>query len=128
MRTKIILLMQWSLYDLKQALCVWFMRLHDFLVCVGFCPSKTDISLFVYSTGVIQLYLLVYVDDILVMGSDSAHVSGLVSRMAAEFKVRDMGAPTFFLRIEMVSHNCGLLLLQYWYMKSILKCAGMVGC
>lgn len=98
-----------SLYGLKQAPRAWFTRLHDFLVFVGFCPSKTDVSLFVYFIDSIQLYLLMYVDDILVMGSDSTSVSSLVSWMAVEFKVWDMGAPTFFLGIEMVSYSGGLL-------------------
>ncbi|XP_019190239.1 PREDICTED: uncharacterized protein LOC109184673 [Ipomoea nil] len=87
---------------LKQAPRAWFTRLHDFLVSVGFSPSKTDVSLFIYSRGNIQLYFLVYVDDILVMGSNSTHVATLIDKLALEFKQR--------------------------YMKDILKRAGMVDC
>lgn len=50
--------------------------------------------------------------DILVMGSDKTHVSNFITRMASVFKVRDMGAPSFFLGIETVPHREGLLLSQ----------------
>ncbi|XP_031124275.1 uncharacterized protein LOC116026989 [Ipomoea triloba] len=59
---------------------------------VGFTSSKTDVSLFIYSAGSVRLYLLVYVDDILVMGSDLDSVTALVAKMGSEFKIRDMGA------------------------------------
>lgn len=73
------------------------MRLHNFLVYVGFTP-KIDVSLFIYSGDATQLYLLVYVDDIFVMGSDSERVSGLVAKIVLEFKVCDMGC--FSLSID----------------------------
>ncbi|XP_019197155.1 PREDICTED: uncharacterized protein LOC109191022 [Ipomoea nil] len=54
-----------------------------FCSSVDFAPSKTDVSLFIYSHDNVRLYFLVYVDDILIMGSDSDSVTTL------EFKVRD---------------------------------------
>ncbi|XP_031116520.1 uncharacterized protein LOC116020179 [Ipomoea triloba] len=48
--------------------------------------------------------------------------------MATEFKVRDMGAPTFFLGIETAPLQSGMLLSQQRYMRDILKRAGMVDC
>ncbi|XP_019154322.1 PREDICTED: uncharacterized protein LOC109150801 [Ipomoea nil] len=74
------------------------------------------------------LYLLVYVDDILVMGSDAYRVTRLLTDLASEFKIRDMGAPSFFLGIETVSQDSGLFLSQQRYMRDILNRAGMVDC
>ncbi|XP_019164283.1 PREDICTED: uncharacterized protein LOC109160440 [Ipomoea nil] len=62
------------------------------------------------------------------MGSDSDRVDALVSKLALEFKVRDMGVPSFFLGIETVQLSSGMLLSQQRYMKDILKRAGMVDC
>lgn len=123
-----VCLLQRSLYGRKQAPRAWFTQLHDFLASIGFVPSKTYVSLFVYSSGSMQLYLLVYVDDILVMGSDPVCVSSLVSKMALEFNVRDMGSPSFFLGIDTVSVFGGMLLSQQRYMMDILKCSDMVYC
>ncbi|XP_031106254.1 uncharacterized protein LOC116010901 [Ipomoea triloba] len=62
------------------------------------------------------------------MGSDLASVTGLVAKMGSEFKIRDMGSPSFFLGIETVSVDGGLLLSQQRYMTDILKRAGMTDC
>lgn len=100
-----VCLLQRSLYGLKQSPQAWFTRLHDFLVSIEFRPSKINVSLFIYSDGVVQLYLLVYVDDILVMGSDYVRVDNLVASMRREFKVSDIGCPSFFLGIETITHG-----------------------
>ncbi|XP_019179186.1 PREDICTED: uncharacterized protein LOC109174403 [Ipomoea nil] len=121
-------LLKKSLYGLKQAPRAWFTRLHDFLVSVGFLPSKMDVSLFIYSHDNIRLYFLVYVDDILIMRSDSDRVTALIDKLALEFKVRDMGVASFFLGKETVPLSGGMLLSQQWYMKDILKRADMVDC
>ncbi|XP_019191701.1 PREDICTED: uncharacterized protein LOC109186229 [Ipomoea nil] len=75
-----------------------------------------------------HLYLIVYVDDILVIGSDFSRVVGLLVQLASEFKIRDIGTPSLFLGIETVPWRDGLLLSQQRYMQDILKRAGMVDC
>ncbi|XP_031101872.1 uncharacterized protein LOC116005775 [Ipomoea triloba] len=64
-----VCLLKHSLYGLKQAPKAWFHRLHGFLLSVGFAASKIDVSLFHYSVDSDFMFVLVYVDDILVMGS-----------------------------------------------------------
>jgi len=58
-----------SLYGLKQASRAWYTRLSDFLLSIGFLASKVDTSLFILSDGTNIFYLLVYVDDILLMAA-----------------------------------------------------------
>ncbi|GKE73455.1 tocopherol cyclase, partial [Tanacetum coccineum] len=50
----------------EQAPRAWFERLSKALFDLGFKGSKTDPSLFIYSRGDTLLYILVYVDDIIV--------------------------------------------------------------
>ncbi|GKB10890.1 gag/pol polyprotein [Tanacetum coccineum] len=50
----------------EQALRAWFERLFEALFDLGFKGSKTDLSLFIYSRGYTLLYILVYVDDIII--------------------------------------------------------------
>ncbi|XP_019157190.1 PREDICTED: uncharacterized protein LOC109153781 [Ipomoea nil] len=59
------------------------------------------------------------------MGSDLDHVTALINKLALEFKVRDMGLPSFFMGIPL---SGGMLLSQQRYMKDILKRPGMVDC
>lgn len=58
-----------ALYGLKQAPRAWFQRLSNFLVHQGFQCSQADTSLFVFHHGSCLLYLLVYVDDIILTGN-----------------------------------------------------------
>lgn len=57
-----------AVYGLKQAPRAWFERLHAFLTSVGFLSSKSDGSLFFLFTNNSAMFILVYVDDILITG------------------------------------------------------------
>nr|GEU33917.1 retrovirus-related Pol polyprotein from transposon TNT 1-94 [Tanacetum cinerariifolium] len=61
-----VCLLHKSLYGLKQAPHAWFKRLFKALFDLMLKGSKTDPSLFIYSRGHAFLYMLVYVDDIIV--------------------------------------------------------------
>ena len=58
-----------ALYGLKQSPRAWYSRLSGKLQQLGFHASKADTSLFFYNKGKITIYLLVYVDDIIVASS-----------------------------------------------------------
>lgn len=58
-----------SLYGLKQAPRAWYHRLSLFLQRLGFIISKADTSLFIRRAADDIIYLLVYVDDIILTGS-----------------------------------------------------------
>lgn len=59
-----------SLYGLKQEPQAWFDKLQQVLVRLGFSFSKSDASVFFNVTTRCSTFVLVYVDDILVTGSD----------------------------------------------------------
>ncbi|XP_019178874.1 PREDICTED: uncharacterized protein LOC109174036 [Ipomoea nil] len=120
--------LQRSLYGLKQAPRAWFKRLHDFLLSAGFKSSKTDVSLFYYTAGDSRVFLLVYVDDIIMMGNDAALVTSLLQRLATAFKIRDLGTPHFFLGIETIADSDWIILSQRRYTTDLPGRAGMVDC
>ena len=63
-----------SIYSLKQAPRAWYHKLCQFLVTFGFINSHVDASLFVLNTGRIMMYLLVYVDDVIIIGDNDATI------------------------------------------------------
>ena len=75
-----------------------------------------------------MIYLLVYVDDILLTGSNSAVFHRLITLLQSEFKLRDLGSVHFFLGIEIKSTAMGILLSQHKYAMDIIQHAGMTSC
>ncbi|KAL4353691.1 hypothetical protein GQ457_06G010260 [Hibiscus cannabinus] len=63
-----------AIYGIKQAPRAWFEKLREYLISAGFCLSKSDSLLFVKRSGSSIMYLLVYVDDIILTGSDDSEV------------------------------------------------------
>ena len=55
-----------SLYGLKQAPRVWFEKLRNVLLTFGFISARSNQSLFIQFTTIHKIFVLVYVDDILV--------------------------------------------------------------
>jgi hypothetical protein len=67
-----------ALYGLKLAPRAWYSRLSDKLRSLGFQSSKVDISFFYHKKGAITMFILVYVDAIIVASSSSSTVDPLL--------------------------------------------------
>jgi hypothetical protein len=80
-----------TLYGLKQVSRAWYSHLSDKLQSIGFLPSKADISLFQYHKGSITIFLLVYVDDIIIPSSPSSAVEALLRDLKSDFALKDLG-------------------------------------
>ena len=66
------------IYGLKQALRTWYQELRTFLFSLGFVISHANSSLFVHSRSNALLYFLVYVDDLIITGSDPSLVDTII--------------------------------------------------
>ncbi|XP_031121068.1 uncharacterized protein LOC116024313 [Ipomoea triloba] len=93
-----------------------------------FSASKIDVSLMHYTVGTTRVFLLVYVDDIIMMGNDPVLIDKLLQRLSTTFKIWDLGTPSFFLGIETLPVPGGLILSQRHYMSDLLKRANMTDC
>jgi hypothetical protein len=117
-----------TLYGLKQAPRAWYSRLSDKLQSLGFSPSKADISLFYYSKGSVTIFLLIYVDDIIVASSSSSAVDHLLRNLQDDFALKELGPLHYFLDIEVSRTKDGLTLSQKKYTADVLQHAGMTAC
>jgi hypothetical protein len=88
-----------SLYGLKQAPRAWYIKLQQELETLGFVPSPADPSLFTLTNKTDNIYLLVYVDDILIAGKAST-VGYVKQELLKRFEGRDLGEITSFLGIN----------------------------
>ncbi|GJW41650.1 putative RNA-directed DNA polymerase [Tanacetum coccineum] len=106
----------------------WFERLSKALFDLGFKGSKTDPSLFIYSRGDTLLYILVYVDDIIVTGNNKGTIDNIICQLGSAFALKDLGPLNYFLGIEIVPHVSGILLSQKKYILELLQSAGLSNC
>ena len=90
-----------ALYGLKQAPRAWNTRLKQELESMDFTASGADPGLFIghFKSGTV--YLLVYVDDILVAGKSAADIQHVKDRLTKVFKVRDLGEAKYFLGMSL---------------------------
>ena len=102
-----------AIYGLKQAPRAWYHELRSFLIASGFTNSVNDTSLFILKHPGHLLYLLVYVNDIIITGDDEHAVDQLVQNLVKRFSLKDLGSLTYFLGVEIQSHPRGLVLSQH---------------
>ncbi|KAJ9549163.1 hypothetical protein OSB04_021706 [Centaurea solstitialis] len=117
-----------ALYGLKQAPRAWYHRFAVYLYSLGFLSSKTDTSLFTYHRGSDTIYLLLYVDDIILTASSPTLISMVISKLSSEFPMSDLGPLSFFLGIAASRSKSGLFLSQSAFAQEILARADMVSC
>jgi hypothetical protein len=127
-RPNAVCLLDKSLYGLCQAPRAWFNRFTAFVIRIGFTPTSSDSSLFVLRRGSEIVYLLLYIDDIVLTGSSTALLQEIIRRLQAEFTVKDLGALSFFLGIDVKCNADGFYLSQQRYAEDILERAGMTNC
>jgi hypothetical protein len=61
------------------------------LLELGFVPSKGDTSLFFFRKGTCTIFVLVYVDDIIVASLSPSATSALVKNLECDFALKDLG-------------------------------------
>ncbi|XP_019158583.1 PREDICTED: uncharacterized protein LOC109155352 [Ipomoea nil] len=110
-----------SLYGLKQASRQWNVKLTKTLQDNGFIQSSADPSLFTKRSQTSFIALLVYVDDILVAGTNDNQIKELKQMLDSSFKIKDLGKLNYFLGIEAYRTPNGINLCQRKYTLEILK-------
>lgn len=109
-----------SLYGLKEAPRAWFDKLHHTLLKLGFHSAKSNRSLFIQITSQWSLYILVYVDDILITGSDDLAIQRVLDQLNAAVALKDLGDLDYYLGIQVTKTAHGLHLSQKKYIMDLL--------
>ncbi|OMO66088.1 Reverse transcriptase, RNA-dependent DNA polymerase [Corchorus capsularis] len=115
-----------AIYGLKQAPRAWYQELRCFLISYGFRQSQSDSSLFLYKQGGVQFYFLVYVDEIILTGSDESVLRQFVTALSAKFSLKDLVLLNYFLGIETSFTKKGIFLSQRKYIRDLLHKTNML--
>nr|GEX33641.1 zinc finger, CCHC-type [Tanacetum cinerariifolium] len=111
-----------SLYGLKQAPKQWRQKFDEVVLSSGFHLNKS--KKYVYSKldssdkGVI---ICLYVDDMLIFGTDQYQVDKAKKFLASRFSMKDMGEADVILGIKIKHENKRIVITQSHYIKKILK-------
>ena len=97
-----------SLYGMKQVPHEWFHKLTGQLLRLRLIGSTIDTSLFYLNSG--PIYVLIYADDILILGPSSTKIDDLVKSLRVQFTLRDLGQASHFLGVEFRPCKDGYLL------------------
>ena len=108
-----------ALYGLKQSPRAWFGKL-SYLMEYGFKQAVVDHTLFYKRDGDHITFLIVFVDDMIVISSNSTKIEKLQRYLAKEFEMKDLGIVKYFLGSEVSRSKQGLFLSQWKYTLDLL--------
>jgi hypothetical protein len=95
---------------------------------VGFIEDKYDTSLFVFRRDTDTVYLLLYVDDIVLTTSNAALLQQTISALKQEIAIKDLRPLHHFLGVSVLHQADELFLTQHQFALDILERADMVDC
>jgi hypothetical protein len=106
----------------------WYNRFATYIISLGFVEAKSDTSLFIFQRGTDTVYLLIYVDDIVLNASNAALLQRIISALKREFAMKDLGPLHHFLGVSVQYQVDGLFFTQRQFALNIFERTGMVDC
>jgi hypothetical protein len=95
---------------------------------MSFETSKADSSLFIRKTRLGLISILLYVDDLVIIGADLDEINRVKRELATLLDMKDLGGLHYFLGIEVISTPEGILISQCHYALTMLFKFGMANC
>ena len=115
--------LQRSIYGLKQASRSWNLRFDGKIKEFGFIKNEDEPCVYKKASGSTIVFLVLYVDDILLMGNDIPTLKDVKSWLGKCFSMKDMGDAAYILGIKIHRDRSRRLigLSQSTYIDKILK-------
>lgn len=125
---KLVCKLNKALYGLKQAPRAWNLRFDTYIKQHGLRRSDYDECLYTIQKGDNKLYMILYVDDIIIASNNSRYILEIKKILESEFCMKDMGEVHHFLGIQIQRTAEGMMLRQENYLKNLLKRFNMEEC
>ncbi|CAJ2645977.1 unnamed protein product [Trifolium pratense] len=118
-----------ALYGLKQAPRAWNKRIDDFLIQIGFKKCAAEFGVYVHCPKDEDIVIIcLYVDDLLITGSRIAEIAKVKDKLKSEFEMSDLGELSFFLGMEFMRREDGIVMHQQKYIGELLEKFEMKSC
>ena len=111
-----------ALYGLRESPRAWYKCLDEYLTKIKFKMSNVDYCLYTQGEGVDQIYLLIFVDHLLICSKSKKKIKNLRRVLSEKFKMKDLGEVKEYLGILGVEYdyrNCEMKLSQTKYIESL---------
>ena len=117
------------MYGLKQAPRAWYEKLTEHLLKLDYKNfSLDDATLFVKKIGRSIVYLVVYVDDLLIIGNNDGYIESIKRELKKCFDMTDSGLLHYYLGIEVIQNPKFIFISQKKYIGELLYRFGMKDC
>ncbi|RDY10160.1 hypothetical protein CR513_05363, partial [Mucuna pruriens] len=118
-----------TLYELKQSPQAWFGRFGQVMISLRYKQRQGDHTLFIKHSldGKLTL-LLVYVNNMIVIGDDEIEKLTLKEKLSMQFEMKEIGKLKCFLGIEIVYSKQGIFISERKYVLNLLKETGKLEC
>ena len=117
-----------SLYGLKQAPRAWYAKMDRCLLDSGFSRCHSDTNVYTKRVGDHLLLLVLYVDDLILTGSDPSLIAHVKTHLKKKFEMTDLGPLHYFLGLQVLQTKEGISLSQPKYACDLLCCFHMEDC
>jgi transposase InsO family protein len=108
-----------AIYGLKQAALAWWRALDKSMATLGCTRLLSDSGLFVNKEK--NIVCVVYVDDVLFLGSNQTAINSLKQRFMNLWECRDLGNTQEFLRMRIIKSKGRILVDQVDYLQKVLQ-------
>eukprot|EP00253_Pinus_taeda_P027258 PITA_27258 len=109
------------LYGLKQVPRAWYAKMDSFLLKTGFFRCHYDNTVYTKKVGKSLIILVLYVDDLILTGSDPNLINHVKSSLEKKFEVTDLGHLNYFLGLQVLQSKEGISLSQSKYACDLLR-------
>ncbi|KAL8121654.1 hypothetical protein AgCh_018403 [Apium graveolens] len=119
-----------SIYGLRQTFREWYHKFHHVIISYGFEVNLVEHCVYHKFSGSKFIFLLLYVDDILLATNDIGLLHDTKKFLTNQFEMKDLGNASFILGIQIHrDRSRGILgLSQKSYIEKILEKYGMKDC
>ena len=119
-----------ALYGLKQAGRAWNEKILSALLQLQFTPLDSDSCVFVHRADDYVMFIVLYVDDLLIISSSLPRLLHIKSKLSQLFEMTDMGEAHYMLGLKITRDRSTrqLCLSQQEYVSRVIERYGMTNC
>jgi hypothetical protein len=89
-----------SLYGLNQSPRMCYQKFDTYILGLGFVRSRADLCVYSKQFGNHFIYVVLYVDDMLLVGNNMDVIKEVKSQLSSKFYMKDLDATNFILGMD----------------------------